>query len=131
MLTTIFINCLSVIFIEKEKTAECFLGGSILLFYVALLYYIKKTYPSLNIYFIKRNWIDKIHANKDYTCVEVSEYPGDDIWDKKLASKPSLLDYILTIVVMGLLPLPLATGLYELIVLINKFYFSSFVLNCN
>ena len=72
--------------------------GLIPFYHILLLLIIKKNYKRLNKYFIRRRIIDDGFEGKDYTFVFHGDF--DTIWDEKLASKPSMLDHILTLLII-------------------------------
>ena len=80
-------------------------SGCIILYYLIFLCFIKFFYKKVNMFFIKKKLIDVEYFDKDFTYVySFSDIPEADTWDKKLASKPSWLDHLLT---MGLIILPI------------------------
>lgn len=102
------------IFIGKPSDYNKAIGcGSFLFFYVFILFVIKKTYAALNHFLIQKQWLKEKFQGKDYTWVEISDW-GDAIWDKKTASPPSWLDYILTVILL-LLPMIFVIALFGLL----------------
>jgi hypothetical protein len=86
-------------FILDKKYPELkFQFSAFLVFhYSFLLVLIRLSYRSLNMALVKRHCISSAFIDKDFTYVtHAFEGLGDDIWDRKQASKPSWLDYFLS-----------------------------------
>ncbi|MGG9960448.1 hypothetical protein [Ferruginibacter sp. SUN106] len=98
---------------KKEDYNKVMLCGSILFFYILLLWVIKKKYQVLNQFFIKKQWITEEFQNKDFTWMTISHFNYEVIWEKKIATKPSLLDRILSLILI-FMPMLLALGLSSL-----------------
>jgi hypothetical protein len=85
--------------------------GAIPLFYTLILFTIKKTYSLLNRFFISKKWISQEIIEKDFTYFLWSQnfyWPQGKFtifhwWDEKLAKKPTMLDRLLTGLVLFLL----------------------------
>ena len=92
--------------VKTENKVEAVNIGLILLYYTLILVVIKKSYKALNHFLITKKLLDKAFTGKDFTHVFWdSDIPEmEDIWDRKLALKPSWLDYFLT---LALLILPI------------------------
>jgi hypothetical protein len=82
--------------LDKQYPELKFQFSAFLIFhYSILLVVIKLGYKPLNMAFVKRHWISAEFVGKEFTYVtHAYEGLGDDIWDKKHASKPSWLDYV-------------------------------------
>ena len=86
-------------FLAKNEIKLLVLNFGLVPFYhILLLLIIKKNYKRLNNYFIRRRFIDDGFEGKDYTFVFDGDF--DTIWDEELASKPSMLDHILTLLII-------------------------------
>jgi len=82
--------------------------GSICLIYYVLLRLLKIKYKAINSFFIRKNWVNKKYADKDFTFVYLDDGVIDDYWDEKLATPPSWLDKMLTFL-LSILPISLIT----------------------
>ena len=84
------------ILLDKRYPELKFQFSAFLIFhYGILLLMIKLSYRKINLSFIRNHWITTTFAGKDFTYVtHAYQGLGDDIWEKKYASKPSWLDYI-------------------------------------
>jgi hypothetical protein len=83
-LISFLITLLIGFFSKKEDYNKIILGGSVLFFYILLLWIIKKKYKTLNQFFIKKQWIREEFRDKDFTWVTTSEFNYEAIWEKKL-----------------------------------------------
>ncbi|MBP6430943.1 MAG: hypothetical protein KA319_04175 [Ferruginibacter sp.] len=95
--------CVSVFFLsEKSKSVELTKIASIYFWYLLLLLVIKKGYRFCNTYLIKWKLVDKKFSGKTFTFVEYGDF--GDLWDEKLATKPSWFDSVLSLLLF-ILPL--------------------------
>ena len=75
--------------------------GLLIFYYILFLFFVKLFYKRLNNYFVSKKIIDRSFLNKDFTFVNLTEFNGD-IWDDKLATKPSTFDHIISIALLFL-----------------------------
>lgn len=69
--------------------------------YFLFLYLIRINYKRINYWLIKRKLIQSKFLGKEFTFVNWSDLPGvGSWWDKDLAVPPSLLDEILTLILL-------------------------------
>jgi hypothetical protein len=99
------------IFLDIKYSALKFQFSSFLIVhYCILLLLIKLSYRKINLSFIRKHWIRTEFAGKDFTYVtHALEGLGNDIWEKRYASKPSWLDYLFS---YGLLFIPMLLMLF-------------------
>ena len=82
--TTLFI------FLNRKYPELKFQYSAFLIFYQAiLLFAIKIGYKRFNTWLIQKDWVPSLFLNKDFTYVtHPPQGIGNDIWDKRIASKP-------------------------------------------
>lgn len=117
LFSLIILSITWLIAITEDKIAAINFGA-IFLYYTSLLHVIKAKYTRLNNYLIRKKYLRDEFINKDFTYIHWNSLiPTNDIWwDKKLAGKPSWLDYILTyllLILPILLTIPLTHLLYS------------------
>lgn len=82
--------------------------GLLTFYYLFFLLILKRTYKKVNAYLIKKEYIDNLHLNKDFTYVLWdSDIPlAGKWWDKARALPPSWLDTLFSYLLL-ILPLSL------------------------
>jgi hypothetical protein len=80
--------------------------GLIFLYYSIFLFIIKLFYRGMNAFLIKNKLVSKAFLGKDFTYASLND-SQDDIWDEKLATKPSWFDTILSFLLF-IIPMLLA-----------------------
>jgi hypothetical protein len=81
---------------NMEHRTHVIIMCSMFFIYLIVLFIIKTTYKHINNLLSNKQIIDKRYSGKDFTFVITSEF-GKDNWNKRLASKPSWIDYLLSI----------------------------------
>lgn len=109
----ILITFFMFLFGEKTDYEAAVPANFLLLLYVLLLFFLKKTYKRLNAFCIKKQWVQAAYSNKDFTWVIIS-HSYNPIWDEKRSSQPSWLDYVLSYALL-ILPLLFGLGLQALV----------------
>ena len=87
---------------------------SLILNFVILLFVVRISYEKINELLIKKRLIKKEHEGKDFTYVFWDSVLGIETWDKKLAVKPSWLDYTITYILL-ILPILLIVPINKII----------------
>ena len=90
---------------RQDKRIDSVIVGLLLFYYAIILTVIRQVYRPINSFLIKRRLVAPEYENKDFTYVIwTNSWQSTDTWDRKLAAKPSWLDYVFT---AGLLMLPI------------------------
>lgn len=83
-------------------------------YYCVVLLIVKVVYKHLNNFLVRKQWIGEAYAEKDYTYVtHAYNGLGADIWNDKLAAKPSPLDYVISYSLL-FVPMFLTIATYDL-----------------
>ena len=81
---------------NMEHRTHVIIMCSMFFIYLIVLFIIKTTYKHINNLLTNKQIIDNKYSGKDFTFVITSEF-GKDNWSKRLASKPSWIDYLLSV----------------------------------
>ena len=104
LLTVLSLTVPVIIFflVKKDNRINAINFGLILFYYNLVLLTVKMTYKSINNFLINKKLVDIVFMGKDFTYVfwDGDIPTTDDIWNKKLASKPSWLDHTFTLALL-------------------------------
>lgn len=119
LLFSLLIPLISFLLFNRDEWIKSIPAALLVFIFVALLFVVKMFYKKLNKLLVAGKLIKKEYEEKDFTYVLWdSDVNIPDWWDKKLTSKPSWFDHLITLLLL-VLPILLMAPLKRLIEMIS------------